>query len=1169
MLNVLNKGGLPGSGIGAVALNLTVVEGVNPTIGGGFVTVYPCGARPDASNLNFTTGQTIPNSVIAPVSAGGDICFFVYGTAHLLADISGYFPTALPLPTTTTSASTTATTASATTTTAPPGVQVEMLTMQRQQGTMDVVTAPGIDSLTVTKMTGAASGVSAVQLDQNPGIGFRVEAAQDAALGQWTLFIEGTGCVGPTCSPYRLTINVIVTVPGAAADADLRIVNPSADRVADALPRTAGVAMIDEITVVLGTADIPGTRSDADSAASLVGGVVVGGIEGLGIFQILVPNATVEAAILQLEALAWVIDASPSVVGDQQLHALPPGDWDDDGVAVTWPFLQINAPRAWDISTGDSVPIGIVDGGEAYAAHPDLRVVSHGSGLAEAHATHVAGLACAAANGTGVVGVAWGCPILSTGVTATSFGGGRVTDYSSSSIIDGVWELLNRTPRPKVINVSMGSGHGNPETNCGTTAEMDSVEAEIDADIIEQASALFRSPEARSVLFTLSAGNSCVSRTVGPLQTVGANYDNVLIVAATNSDGSLWRASNYGVDVDVAAPGGVLLTSGSPGYNAGIWSTSVNWAGDDAQYATYEQKQGTSMAAPIVAGVGALVRAANPALTATQSADCIRSSAFVRGDRVTRGASPPFNIVDFTPVGDLYLVDAAGAVECAQSTAGVTRCRPSRVSQAECDALLALYDAANGPNWTTNTGWATNTDPCTWYGITCNLTSIRYLQLAFNQLSGSIPTSLSKLTNLEVLNLMGNQLSGSIPISLGNISSLRFLQLCNNQLSGSIPTSLDNLTNLNNLFLCDNQLSGSIPTSLGDLTNLNGLALDDNQLSGSIPTSLGNLTNLNSLGLGGNQLSGSIPTSLGSLTNLNRLGMEYNQLSGSIPTSLGDLTNLTYLNLRDNQLSGSIPTSLGDLTNLSELQLGGNQLSGSIPTSLGNLTNLESLYLFRNQLSGSIPTSLGNLTNLAYLNLRDNQLSGSIPTSLGNLANLRYMYLGGNQLSGSIPTTLGDLSNLVYLELGNNQLSGSIPTSLGDLANLQFLYLYLNQLSGSIPTSLGNLTNLRYMYLYLNQLSGSIPTSLGDLTNLEALELRDNQLSGSIPTTLGDLTNLELLDLADNQLSGDITSLTSGLIASATSTTLLLRGNGCLTVTDATLAIWLNGKDAGWNDGCP
>ncbi len=92
-LSVFGRGGLPSSGIGAVALNVTVVEGQNPTVGGGYVTVYPCGTRPEASNLNFTAGQTIPNSVIAPVSATGTVCFYVYGTAHLLADVSGYFPT--------------------------------------------------------------------------------------------------------------------------------------------------------------------------------------------------------------------------------------------------------------------------------------------------------------------------------------------------------------------------------------------------------------------------------------------------------------------------------------------------------------------------------------------------------------------------------------------------------------------------------------------------------------------------------------------------------------------------------------------------------------------------------------------------------------------------------------------------------------------------------------------------------------------------------------------------------------------------------------------------------------------------------------------------------------------------------------------------------------------
>ncbi len=92
-LSLFGGGGLPNGGIGAVAMNVTVVDGVNPAVGGGYVTVYPCGTRPDASNLNFTAGQTIPNSVIAPVSATGTVCFYVYGSAHLLADVSGYIPT--------------------------------------------------------------------------------------------------------------------------------------------------------------------------------------------------------------------------------------------------------------------------------------------------------------------------------------------------------------------------------------------------------------------------------------------------------------------------------------------------------------------------------------------------------------------------------------------------------------------------------------------------------------------------------------------------------------------------------------------------------------------------------------------------------------------------------------------------------------------------------------------------------------------------------------------------------------------------------------------------------------------------------------------------------------------------------------------------------------------
>jgi hypothetical protein len=89
-LSVAGIQGIPSSGVSAVAMNVTVVDG-EAADSGGFVTVYPCGTRPDASNLNFVNGQTVPNAVIAPLSADGKVCFYVYGKAHLLGDVSAYF----------------------------------------------------------------------------------------------------------------------------------------------------------------------------------------------------------------------------------------------------------------------------------------------------------------------------------------------------------------------------------------------------------------------------------------------------------------------------------------------------------------------------------------------------------------------------------------------------------------------------------------------------------------------------------------------------------------------------------------------------------------------------------------------------------------------------------------------------------------------------------------------------------------------------------------------------------------------------------------------------------------------------------------------------------------------------------------------------------------------
>jgi len=87
-LQVTGVAGVPANA-DAVVLNMTVVNAQ----AAGFATVYPCGQpRPEASNLNYVGGQTIPNLVIAKPGAGGKVCIYSYATIDVLADVSGFFP---------------------------------------------------------------------------------------------------------------------------------------------------------------------------------------------------------------------------------------------------------------------------------------------------------------------------------------------------------------------------------------------------------------------------------------------------------------------------------------------------------------------------------------------------------------------------------------------------------------------------------------------------------------------------------------------------------------------------------------------------------------------------------------------------------------------------------------------------------------------------------------------------------------------------------------------------------------------------------------------------------------------------------------------------------------------------------------------------------------------
>ena len=491
------------------------------------------------------------------------------------------------------------------------------------------------------------------------------------------------------------------------------------------------------------------------------------------------------------------------------------------------------------------------------------------------------------------------------------------------------------------------------------------------------------------------------------------------------------------------------------------------------------------------------------------------------------------------------------------------------------EALAALYEAADGDDWLENENWLSDAPLGTWFGVTTDEDDrVIALELAENELRGTIPPDLAHLTRLEQLILSRNRLRGDIPPELGNLSQLELLLLYANQFEGKIPAELAKLSKLAHLVLSWNRLSGTIPAWLGELDELVVLALSGNRLSGAIPAELGNLVKLEMLALAENRLTGTIPPALDRLTRLGWLYLADNELDGCVPEVWTDveendrdaaalpictdrdalvalyaatdgdnwvnnenwLSNapldrwhgvstdgderVTDLELFENELRGTIPPELGRLANLTRLILFDNELRGEIPPALGNLANLERLYLSNNNLRGEIPVELADLRQLEHLILWGNSLSGTVPPELGRLANLVHLSLSTNKLSGPIPQQVGKLTNLATLNLSNNDLSGPIPPELGNLTDLEELFLSSNQLGGEIPTALSKLTRLAALSLWGNRLSGEIPAELGNLTRLTWLGLAQNDLSGEIPTAMGNLAQLEELYLADNRWDG-------------------------------------------------
>ena len=346
-----------------------------------------------------------------------------------------------------------------------------------------------------------------------------------------------------------------------------------------------------------------------------------------------------------LAALARLIAAHPDVEyaePDRRMHILAtPNDY---LYPLQWHYFEaaggINAPAAWDLSTGSGVVVAVIDTG--YRPHVDLVAnmvagydmigldrdtndafvandgggrdadpLDPGDGVAAGecyvgsaaansswHGTHVAGtIAAVTNNASGVAGVAYGArfqPVRSLGRC-----GGYTSDiadaisWASGCTVNDVQQNANPA---RVINLSLGGGGA-----CAITTQ-----------------SAINGARSRGVVIVVAAGNSNANvSTSSP-----ANCQGVIAVAAVDRSGGKASYSNYGAGITLAAPGGDMRSSGTNGVLS-TWNVGTTTPGADA----YAYASGTSMATPHVSAVAALMFSANPGLKPGQVERLLQTSA--------------------------------------------------------------------------------------------------------------------------------------------------------------------------------------------------------------------------------------------------------------------------------------------------------------------------------------------------------------------------------------------------------------------------------------------------------------------------------------------------------------------------------------------------------------
>lgn len=330
---------------------------------------------------------------------------------------------------------------------------------------------------------------------------------------------------------------------------------------------------------------------------------MINSIENLNVWLVQVPFGQVAESIAAFSRCPEVRYAEPNYA--VSISETVPGDPD---WVLQYGLISLRAPQGWDYSTGsEAVTIAILDTGVdlnhldlAGKIVPGYDFVNHDA-LAQddnGHGTHVAGIAAASGNnGIGVVGVSWGARIMPVKVLNAGGNG------SFATLAEGIaWAADHGA---QIVNLSLGGA--SPSA------------------VLEEA---VNYAVGKGVVLVAAAGNTGSNFVLYP-----ARYPNVIAVGAVDAANNRMGISNYGPELDLVAPG------------ASIYSTLIGG---------YGYKGGTSMAAPYVSGLAAILYGMNSspaAITAEMETTTLDLGAagfdvyygfgLIQMDRALRLALPP------------------------------------------------------------------------------------------------------------------------------------------------------------------------------------------------------------------------------------------------------------------------------------------------------------------------------------------------------------------------------------------------------------------------------------------------------------------------------------------------------------------------------------------------